>query len=391
MSAEAPPVAVDTSIDQLTTAYVDDVVRPQASAMAAGAGPPPDEVVRVAGERGVAGLLVPAEYGGAAVGHVQFARFIEAVARVCASTAVILDVHLSVGSEPLLLFGSAQQLRRYLPDLASGRCTTAFALTEPDSGSDAGALTTRAERDGDGYRLTGSKAFITNSGAAGLYVVMARTGAGTRGITAFIVDAQSPGLRCGEPLHKMGLAGSCTAELFLDGVPVPASNRLGEEGEGFGIAMATLDSGRVGISAQAVGIAQGCIDAILACAGAADTLVDETLLADIHARTAASRLLTAAAARLADAGISMTREAAIAKLYATDTCVAAAHAATELCAPDSARADHPAAVRLRDAKASQIYEGTNQVQRMVIARALLRDGLPSPGRRVATGAEPRRA
>jgi alkylation response protein AidB-like acyl-CoA dehydrogenase len=389
MSAEAPPVPLDQSIDHLTTVYVDDVVRPQASAMAAGMGPAPDEVVRVAGERGVAGLLVPAEYGGAAAGHVQFARFIEAVARVCASTAIILDVHLSVGSEPLLLFGSAEQLRRYLPDLATGRCTTAFALTEPDSGSDAGGLTTRAERDGNGYRLTGSKAFITNSGAAGLYVVIARTGAGTRGITAFIVDAQSPGLRCGEPLHKMGLAGSWTAELFLDGVPVPASNRIGAEGEGFGIAMATLDSGRVGISAQAVGIAQGCIDTIVA--RAADTPVDETLLADIHARTVASRLLTVGAARLADAGVSMTREAAIAKLYATDTCVAAAHAAMELCAPDSARDAHPAAVRLRDAKASQIFEGTNQVQRMVIARALLRDDLPPRGGRVATGAEPHRA
>jgi alkylation response protein AidB-like acyl-CoA dehydrogenase len=308
------------------------------------------------------------------------------VARVCASTAVILDVHLSVGSEPLLLFGNPEQRRRYLPILASGRCTTAFALTEPDSGSDAAALVTRAERDGDGYRLTGSKAFITNCGAAGLYMVMARTGPGARGITAFIVDADSPGLRFGAPLHKMGLAGSWTAELFLDGVPVPASNRLGEEGDGFAIAMATLDSGRVGISAQAVGIAQGCIDTIVARVRATEMIVDETLLADIAARTAASRLLTAGAARLADAGISMTREAAIAKLYATDTCVAAAHAAMELCAPDSARADHPAAVRLRDAKASQIYEGTNQVQRMVIAREVLRDDLPSYGRRAATGA-----
>jgi acyl-CoA dehydrogenase len=391
VSAETPSLCLDESIDQLTTAYVEEVVRPQAAAMAAGRGPTPDEVVRAAGAHGVAGLLVPAEYGGAGAGHVQFARFIEAVARVCASTAIILDVHLSVGSEPLLLFGSTEQLRHYLPTLASGRCTTAFALTEPDSGSDAAGLSTRAERDRDGYRLSGNKVFITNCGAAGLYVVMARTGAGRHGITAFIVDAQSPGLRFGEPLHKMGLAGSWTAELILDGVPVAASNRLGEEGAGFGIAMATLDSGRVGISAQAVGIAQGCLDAIVACAGMAGTLIDETLLADIHARTAASRLLTIDAARLADARVSMTREAAIAKLYATDTCVAAAHAAVELCAPDSARADHPAAVRLRDAKASQIYEGTNQVQRMVIARALLRDQLPPRDRNAATRAEPHRA
>jgi acyl-CoA dehydrogenase len=379
VSAEALSSALDESIDQLTASYVEDVVRPHAAAMAAGQGPTPGELVRVAGDRGVAGLLVPVEYGGAGASHVQFARFIEAVARVCASSAVILDVHLSVGSEPLLLFGSTEQLRRYLPLLASGRCTTAFALTEPDSGSDAAGLATRAERDGEGYRLTGSKAFITNCGAAEVYMVMARTGAGAHGISAFIVDAQSPGLQCGEPLHKMGLAGSWTGELILDGVPVAASNRLGAEGAGFGIAMATLDNGRVGISAQAVGIAQGCIDTIVARAGAPQPLVDETLLADIHARTIASRLLTRHAARLADAKVSMTREAAIAKLYATDTCVAAAHAAVELCAPDSARSDHPAAVRLRDGKASQIYEGTNQVQRIVIARALLRGGSTTTG------------
>jgi alkylation response protein AidB-like acyl-CoA dehydrogenase len=391
VSAETSSLCLDESIDQLTTSYVEEIVRPQAAAMAAGRGPSPDEVVRMAGAHGVAGLLVPAEYGGAGASHVQLARFIEAVARVCASTAVILDVHLSVGSEPLLLFGNTEQLRRYLPKLASGQCTTAFALTEPESGSDAAALTTRAESDGDGYRLTGSKAFITNCGAAGVYVVMARTGAGRHGITAFIVDADSPGLSFGEPLHKMGLTGSWTAELILDGVPVAASNRLGEEGSGFAVAMATLDSGRVGISAQAVGIAVGCIDAIVACAGVPGTLIDETLLADMLARTAASRLLTIDAARLADAGVSMTREAAIAKLYATDTCVAAAHAAVELCAPDSARTDHPAAVRLRDAKASQIYEGTNQVQRIVIARALLRDQLPPRDRNATTGAEPHRA
>jgi alkylation response protein AidB-like acyl-CoA dehydrogenase len=200
---------------------------------------------------------------------------------------------------------------------------------------------------------------------------MARTGVGTSGISAFIVEADSPGLRCGEPLHKMGLAGSWTGELILDGVPVSAGKRLGGEGTGFGVAMAALDRGRIGISAQAVGIAQGCIDAIIAHPRGGDADVDHTMLADIQARTVASRLLTAHAARLADAHRPVTREASIAKLYATDTCVAAAHAAVEMCAPDSAHRAHPAAVRLRDGKASQIYEGTNQVQRMVIARAVL--------------------
>jgi alkylation response protein AidB-like acyl-CoA dehydrogenase len=362
-----------TSIAELTTAFVEEVVRPNSAAMARGDGPRPDLLVRAAGERGLAGLMLPTEYGGAGASHLEFARFIEAVARVCASSAVILDVHLSVGSEPILLFGDESQLRRHLPGIASGARTAAFALTEPGSGSDAAALSTRAEPDGDDYRLSGSKAFITNCGAAGVYVVMARTAPGRRGITAFIVDAGSNGLRCGAPLHKMGLAGSWTGELILDGVPVSRSDRLGKEGMGFRVAMAALDSGRIGISAHAVGLAQGCIDDVLSVARAARGATDETLLADIHARTTAARLLTAHAARVADAHMPVTHDASIAKLHATDTCVAAAVAAVELCAPESARDDHPAAIRLRDAKASQIYEGTNQVQRMVIARALLRD------------------
>jgi acyl-CoA dehydrogenase len=367
VSTEAPFAA---SVAELTSSFVDDVIRPKAAAMARGEGMRPDAVVRAAGERGLAGLLLPASFGGAGASHVEFARFVEAVARVCASSAVILDVHLSVGSEPLLLFGDDSQLRRHLPAIASGQHTAAFALTEPGSGSDAAGLSTRAERDGDGYRLTGSKAFITNCGAANVYLVLARTDPGRAGISAFIVNADSPGLHTGEPLHKMGLAGSWTAELSLDGVRVSAEDRLGSEGMGFRVAMAALDSGRVGISAQAVGIAYGCMDAVLAAPRSGGSAIDETLLADIHARTVAARLLTEHAARLADLHQPITRDASIAKLYATDTCVAAAAAAVDLCAPDSTRDDHPAAIRLRDAKASQIYEGTNQVQRMVIAREL---------------------
>jgi acyl-CoA dehydrogenase len=368
VSAEAPTA---TSIADLTAAFVDEVIRPNAAAMARGEGLHPDALVRATGARGLAGLLLPVEHGGAGASHVEFARFIEAVARVCASSAVILDVHLSVGSEPLLLFGSDTQLRRHLPAIASGRHTAAFALSEPGSGSDAAGLATKAERDGDAYRLSGTKAFITNCGAAHVYLVMARTAPERQGITAFIVEAGSPGLRSGEPLPKMGLAGSWTAELVLDGVRVDAADRLGDEGVGFLVAMAALDSGRVGISAQAVGIAQGCIDDVVSARRSRAIDVDETLLADVHARTVAARLLTTHAARLADAGEMMTSEASVAKLFATDTCVAAAAAAVELCAPESGRDDHPSAIRFRDAKASQIYEGTNQVQRMVIARALL--------------------
>ena len=385
MSADAAEASSPPAIDEAIAAFVREVVAPRAAAMAEGVGPAPDALVREAGARGLAGLLVPRRWGGAEAGHVVFARFIEAVARVCASSAVILDVHLSVGSEPLLMFGTEDQLGRHLRRLASGAVTGAFALTEPGSGSDASALATRAERDGDGYRLSGTKAFITNCGAAGVYVVMARTGAGTRGITAFLVDADRPGLRAGRRLHKMGLAGSWTGELVLDGVPVTVADRLGEEGQGFRVAMAALDSGRVGISAQAVGIAQGCVDDMVTQArrnaGSA-----EALLADVHARTAAARLLTHHAARLADLHLPVTREAAIAKLHSTDTAVAAAHAAVQMCAPDSAMAAHPAAIRFRDAKAAQIYEGTNQVQRVVIARSVLHgDRADGSGRRATAG------
>ncbi|MHB8717904.1 MAG: acyl-CoA dehydrogenase family protein [Candidatus Dormibacteria bacterium] len=351
------------------SAFIEAVIAPSAVAMARGDGPTPEALVRSAGEHGLAGILIPEEFGGGGADHRAFTAFIEALARVDASSSVILDVHLSVGTEPLLTFGSDEQRRRFLPAVASGRCPTAFCLTEPGSGSDARALATRAERDGDGYRITGTKAFITNSGAAGLYVVMARHGDGPRDISAFLVEGDSPGLSFGEPLRKLGLRGSRTAEVVLDAVAVPASHRLGREGEGFAIAMATLDSGRIGISAQAVGIAQGCLDAMHA-AGAERTL-DEMALADVAARTAASRLLTAHAAALADAGIRATQAASVAKLFGTDTAMFAAHTAVEQCAPESARELHPASIRLRDAKACQIYEGTNQVQRLVIARRLL--------------------
>ena len=370
MSTEV--AAPGAGLRQRMLAFVDEVIRPNAAAMARGEGPTPHRLVSVAGECGLAGLLLPESLGGAGASHREFADFIESVARECASSSVILDVHLSVGSEPILEFGTQAQHRRFLPAVAAGTCTAAFALTEPGSGSDAAGMVTRAERSNHGYRLSGTKAFITNSGAAGLYVVMARTGEGSRGISAFLVEADRTGVHCGPPLHKLGLRGSWTAELVLDGVEVPLENRLGDEGDGFRVAMSVLDSGRIGISAQAVGIAQGCLDAIVAHVANRLPAADTMLVADVAARLDAARLLTSHAAALVDAGLPVTRDASIAKLYATDAVVAAAHAAVELCAPDSALEAHPAAIRLRDAKACQIYEGTNQVQRIVIARALLR-------------------
>jgi acyl-CoA dehydrogenase len=352
-------------------AFAREVIRPRAPQMARGdAAVFPHEVLTEAARRGLTGLLVPEEYGGSGAGHLAFAHFIEAVARECASSAVILDVHVSVATEPIVIFGSAEQKRRYLPRLAAGEWLGAFALTEPGSGSDAAALRTTATRRGDGYVLNGTKAFITNAGAADLYVVMARTGdaPGAKSITAFLVEATTEGVKPQPPLRKMGLRGSWTAELVLDDVVVPGHNMLAADGQGFRVAMSALDSGRIGISAQATGIAQGALDAARTFAPAHPYT---TTLADMDALTAASRALYRHAAAMCDAQQPFTAEAAAAKLYATDAAMQVAHAAVELCAPDSASEDHPAAIRLRDAKACQIYEGTNQVQRVVIARRLL--------------------
>jgi alkylation response protein AidB-like acyl-CoA dehydrogenase len=378
--AAAAPASLH-EVEQRASAYAREVVRPRAAQMARGGGAFPRELVSEAANRGLAGLLVPQRYGGSNAGHLAFARMIEAVARECASSAVIVDVHVSVAAEPIVGYGSEEQKQRWLPALCSATALGAFALTEPGSGSDAAALRTAATRRGDGFVLRGSKAFITNAGAADLYIVMARTGGeGARGISAFLVEASRPGVRAGEPLRKMGLRGSWTAELHLDDVAVPASAMLGQEGQGFRIAMSALDSGRIGISAQAVGIAQGALDTAVHELRRHSTSRESPpqVLADMAAQIEAARALCAHAAAMCDAGEPFTAEAAVAKLVATDTAMAVAQAAAELCAPASASEDHPAAIRLRDAKACQIYEGTNQVQRMVIARALLaRDAAPA--------------
>jgi alkylation response protein AidB-like acyl-CoA dehydrogenase len=367
---------VEAAFAERIRGFVGDFIAPIAPSMAHGDGPHPKRIIEAAGEAGLAGVLTPRSHGGSGGSHRDFIALIEAIARADASAAVIVDVHLSVGTEPLIVFGNDDQKSRYLPRLASGAWLAGFALTEAAGGSDAAAVQTRAVRDGAAYVLDGSKTFITSAGDADLYIVMARTDPGTHGVSAFLVESAWPGVSAGAPFMKMGLHGSWTAELVFDGVRVPVANRLGDEGVGFTVAMSALDSGRVGISAQAVGIAQGALDAAIASSRRRRALgmsADETTLADMEVRTAASRQLTRHAAALVDAGERVTLDASIAKLYSTDTCVAVAQAAVDLCAPESASDEHPAAVRFRDAKACQIYEGTNQIQRMVIARHLLHD------------------
>lgn len=335
----------------------------------------PDEAIEAARAAGLLGVLIPREYGGAGLDAVAFAVCIDELAQACASTAVIVDVHTSVGSEPILLFGNEEQKKRWLPPLASGELLGAFALTEPASGSDAASLKMSARRDGDHYILNGTKVFITTIGRAGLYIVFARTGREDQraaGVSAFIVPADTPGLRVGQLFKKMGLRGSPTGELVLEDVVVPAANRLAAEGQGFTVAMRALDSGRIGISGQALGIAQAAVDescSLLREREAAQG--DEFMLADMATRLEAARLLAYHAAWLCSRGLPFTRQASMAKLHSTDAAMQIALDGVQLAGEVGAAGGSPLERHVRDAKALQIYEGSNQVQRIVIARELL--------------------
>jgi acyl-CoA dehydrogenase len=335
----------------------------------------PDEAVRAAAEAGLMGVLVPRRYGGAGLDALAFAVCIEELARACASTAVVVDVHTSVGTEPILLFGDEEQKQSWLPRLASGEVLAAFALTEPGSGSDAASLKTTARRSGGGYVLNGTKIFITNVGRAGLYVVFARTGPEERagGVSAFLVPGEARGVRAGQVFEKMGLHGSPTGELVLEDVEVPAANRLGAEGKGFTVAMRALDSGRIGISGQALGVAQAAVEQTAALMrDRGHEQGDDFALADMATRVESARLLAYHAAWLCAAGRPFTREASMSKLHCTDTAMQVALDALQVAGEDGAVSGSVFDRHVRDAKALQIYEGSNQVQRVVIARDLLR-------------------
>jgi alkylation response protein AidB-like acyl-CoA dehydrogenase len=335
----------------------------------------PDEAVKAAAEAGLMGVLIPREYGGSGLDALAFTLCIEELAQACASTAVIIDVHTSVGSEPILLFGDEEQKRAWLPRLASGELLGAFALTEPASGSDAASLQMTARRAGGEYVLNGTKIFITNIGRAGVYIVFARTGADERaaGVSAFIVPADLEGLRVGQVFGKMGLNGSPTGELVLEDVRVPAANRLAGEGQGFTVAMRALDSGRIGISGQALGIAQAAVDQTRAVlAGRERAQGDEFTLADMATRVESARLLAYRAAWQCSAGRPFTRLASMAKLHCTDTAMEVALDALQVAGEEGAVSGSPFERHVRDAKALQIYEGSNQVQRVVISRDLFK-------------------
>ncbi len=341
----------------------------------------PADLVKQAASLDLLGIVIPEQYGGTGLDHVSFALFIEEIAAVSGALAVILDVHTSVGSEPILDWGTDEQKARWLPRMASGELLGAFALTEPDSGSDAASLQTAAERRGSEYVLNGTKTFITNMGEAGLYIVMARTGGpGARGISAFVVENGTEGLRFGSPMHKMGLNGSPTGEVIFEDVVVPAKHMLGPEGSGFKVAMKALDSGRIGISAQAVGLGRGALDLAVAYAqervqfGRPIAQFEglQFMIADMATAVDAARLMTWQAAAACDRGEDFTHLAAMAKLFSTDTAMWVTIDAVQIFGGYGYIKEFPVERFMRDAKATQIYEGTNQIQRIVIARELLR-------------------
>jgi alkylation response protein AidB-like acyl-CoA dehydrogenase len=341
----------------------------------------PREAIDGAREIDLMGILIPPEYGGAGLDHLAFTICVEELARACASTSVIVDVHNSVGSEPILLFGTEEQKRAWLPRLASGEVLGAFALTEPASGSDAAALQTTARRVGAEWVLSGTKVFISNVGEAGVYLVFARTGPEPRaaGVSAFIVPGDSDGLRIGQVFKKMGLNGSPTGELLLEEVRVTASGLLHHEGGGFAVAMRALDSGRIGISGQALGIADAALSEAIEYTAQREQFGRPLnahqgvrfMLAEMATRLTAGRQMAYHAAVLCTERRPFTREASMAKLFCTDAAMDIAIEGVQLAGDHGYVADLPFERHFRDAKALQIYEGSNQVQRMVIARQLL--------------------
>lgn len=335
------------------------------------------------GSLGLTGIPWPEEVGGGGADFVSYVIAVEELSRVCAATGVTLSAHISLAGWPLYAYGTPEQKQTYLRPMAEGKKLGAYALSEPGSGSDAAAMQTTAERDGDAYVLNGSKIFTTNGGEAETYIVFAVTDPDKahRGITAFIVEKGTPGFRFGKKEKKLGIRSSPTVELHFNACRVPAENRLGEEGEGFKIAMQTLDGGRNGIAAQAVGIAQGALDAATEYAKEREQFgrpigklqAIQFKLADMATQIEAARLLTYQAAWLESVGKPYGKASAMAKLYASDAAMHVTTEAVQVFGGYGYTRDYPVERMMRDAKITQIYEGTNEIQRLVIAKHLLED------------------
>ena len=342
----------------------------------------PWDTVRKMQKLGFMGIPMPKEYGGQGCDSLTYAMCVEELSKVCGTTGVIVSAHTSLCCEPIRKWGTPEQKAKYLTPLASGEKIGAFGLTEPGAGTDASGQQTKAVLDGDHYVLNGSKIFITNGGAADTYVVFAMTdkSLGNHGISAFIVEKDFPGFSIGTKEKKMGIRGSSTTELIFQDCIVPKENLLGKEGQGFVIAMTTLDGGRIGIASQALGLAQGALDNTIAYVkerkqfGRALAKFQNTQfqLADMHTKVEAARLLVYKAARAKDTQKKYSLEAAMAKLYAAEVVMEVTTKAVQLHGGYGYTREYDVERMMRDAKITEIYEGTSEVQRMVISGNILK-------------------
>ena len=340
----------------------------------------PADVIKKMGQLGLMGMMVPAEYGGSGAGAVSYSLALQEIAYACASTAVTMSV-TNLSCEPLLKFGNEDQKRKYLEPLASGEMLGAFAVTEPDAGSDPGSTKTRAEDMGDYYLVNGTKTFITNGGYADLINLIARTDSkkGNRGLSAFIVEKGFPGFSVGKKEKKMGIRASNTVELIFDDCRIPKENLLGREGQGFKVAMTALDSGRIGIASQSLGIARACLDEAVKYANVrrqfgrtiSSFQAIQWMIADMATQIEAAKLLTLSAANRKDLGLAFTKEASMAKLFASELANRAAYKAIQIHGGYGYMTEYKVERLYRDARVTSIYEGSSEVQRIVIARDVL--------------------
>jgi butyryl-CoA dehydrogenase len=343
----------------------------------------PREILKKLGELGFMGMLVPEKYGGAGLSNFCLVLALEEINRVCASTGVTMSVQNSLVCSPIIKYGSDEMKEKYLPRLATGEWLGAYALSEAEAGTDAGSIQARAVRDGDHYVFNGTKSWITTGADADVFIIMVKTDPSQRakGISAFVVERGAQGFSVGKKEDKLGLRASSTTELIFEDCRVPAKNILGNEGEGFKIALATLDGGRIGIGTQAVGIARACLDAAVAYANQreqfgkkiAEFQAIQWKIADMATQIDAARLMVYRASRLRDKNIPHTREAAMAKLFASEVANRAARDAVQIHGGAGYLKDFPVERFYRDARITEIYEGTSEVQRIVISRAVLQD------------------
>jgi len=343
----------------------------------------PWDIVKVLADSNLFGIYIEEQYGGTGGGVLDLCIAVEELSRVCGGISLCLAA-TALGTFPLILFGSEAQKKKYLPGIAAGKNIVAFALTEPNAGSDAGAIQTTARKDGDSYVLNGTKQWITNGGEASVYTVVAMTdkARGSRGASAFIVEKGTPGFDFGKKENKMGIRASATRELVFQDCRIPAENLLGKEGQGFIVAMKTFDASRPGVAAQAVGIAQGALDEAVTYARQREQFGKpiisfqgiQFMLADMATQTEAARALVYSVARAIDSGDKkVAKESAMAKLFASDVAMKVTVDAVQVLGGYGYMKEYPVEKMMRDAKITQIYEGTNQIQRTIIASNLVKE------------------